>query len=96
MASTRKFYRTVVTVEILSEDPFDGTQDLEYIDWAITDGDCCGKQTVTVDNAELDGPAAAAFLVANGDDPEFFGLTEEGEDVEEILYILKDRYLFQL
>jgi hypothetical protein len=83
VASTRKFYRTVVTVEILSEDPFDGTQDLEYIDWAITDGDCSGRKTVTVDNAELDGLAAAALLVAQGSDPEFFGLTEEGEDVEE-------------
>jgi hypothetical protein len=73
MASGRKFYRTVVTVEILSEEPFDGSQDLEFIGHEITEGDCSGKQTVTVDNDEVDGPTAAALLVAQGSDPEFFG-----------------------
>lgn len=36
-----KFYRTVIQVEVLSEDPFECT-DLGEVNYAIAEGDCSG------------------------------------------------------
>lgn len=83
MPSRRTFHRTVVTIEILSEDPIgDVVDSLEMIDHQITDGDWSGKVDVT-SAEELDGPTAARLLAAQGSDPEFFGLTDDGDDVDE-------------
>lgn len=77
----RKFYRQVVTVEILSEELKDFDNDLEAIAAAITDGDCSGVVSVEVSD-EVDGLAMARLLAAQGSDPGFFMLDEEGNDVE--------------
>lgn len=80
--SERKFYKTIIQVEVLSEDPLENTDDLAHIHYLITGGDCSGViKTVSIN--ELDGSAAAKALLEQGSDTEFFQLTADGEDVDE-------------
>ena len=84
MSSQRKFYRSVVQVEVLSEDPWseESLVDLGELAYAITDGDCSGKATVSVHNEEKNGKEMAELLSAQASDPGFFMLTDDGEDSE--------------
>ena len=82
MPSKRKFYRTVIQVEILSEEPYCG-ESLTDIDDDITDGDCSGRIVDVVRNEEHDGAAMATLLQAQGSDPDFFRLLPTGEDEPE-------------
>jgi len=77
--SARKFYRTVIEVEVLSEEPFE-YDTLYQVHCSITEGHCSGTVTPKVKNEEVDGPAMAKLLIAQRSDPEFFGLTDDGED----------------
>lgn len=80
MISNRTFYRTIVTVEVLSEEPLPPQISLDDIAMEIDDGDWSGK--VEFGPSEpIDGPTAARLLRAQGSDPEFFQLNEQGEDV---------------
>ena len=82
MISTRTFYRTIITVEVLSEDPLPPEMDLEDVALEIHSGDYSGD--VKFGPAEpVDGPEMARLLKAQGSAPEFFQLNEDGEDVEE-------------
>ena len=74
-----KFYRTVVTVEILSDEPI-GSPSLQEIDHQIMEGDWSGQyhvDSVTV----LSPKEMAEALIEQGSDPEFFGLNDDGEKV---------------
>ena len=83
MPSTRTFYRTVISIEILSEEELDfSNESLEDIAYAIDEGDCSGK-TLVETFEEIDAATAAQLLQAHGSDPSFFGLTEDGEDEDE-------------
>lgn len=78
----RTFWRTVLKVEVLSEDKPLTDASLAEIEYAITDGDCSG--VVRVESVkELSPKQAAKALVAQGSDPEFFLLDEEGNEIEE-------------
>lgn len=77
--SRRTFFRTVLKVEILSEEPF-SAGDLSDVAYAITEGGCSGMWETTVDNQHIDGKEAAALLVAQASDPSFFNLNEDGSD----------------
>jgi hypothetical protein len=80
MPSQRKFYRTVIKVEVLSEEPV-SFDDLSDVVEAITTGDCSGDWKEEL-SQEVDGPTMARLLEAQGSDPDFFNLTEDGEDEE--------------
>jgi hypothetical protein len=75
------YYRQVFEIEVLSDDePIDG--DLENIRYQITDGHCSGVIHETI--CETVTPERMAkLLIAQGSDPEFFGLNENGEEVED-------------
>lgn len=79
----RKFYRTVIQVEVLSETPLDDDVDLDEVYAIITHGDCSGQCKRIVDNEQVDGKTMAKLLEAQESDPCFFWLTEDGEDTEE-------------
>jgi hypothetical protein len=82
--TNRKFYRTVIQVEILSESPYTEDYNLEAIAYDIGQGDCSGRVTDIVLNEEVDGPTMSKLLLAQGSDPGFFMLDdEELEDVED-------------
>lgn len=77
----RKFYRTVFTVEVLSEEPFGDGVDLVDLKYMINEGDCSGciRQS---DPEELDGLRAARALEKQHSDPGFFRLDEDGNDYD--------------
>ena len=79
MASQRRFYRTVLRVEVLSDRRV-SFGDLKEVAWAITAGDCSGEWRTAVKNERVDGPTMAKPLAAQGSDPFFFGLDEDGND----------------
>ena len=74
----KKFFKTTITIEILSEKKYNST-DLSKIAYDITDGDCSGKVEVS-SYQELTPQEAAKALLAQGSDPEFFGLDDDGND----------------
>lgn len=80
MSSKRKFYKTVLTVEVLSEEPFD-CNDLAQVHYAITQGDCSGVMN-RGGSRKISARTMAKALLKQGSDPEFFGLDEEGNDLE--------------
>jgi hypothetical protein len=79
--SERKFYRTVITLEVLSEEPYN-PDSLAQIAEDIMDGPCSGKWGITAQQT-VDGPQMAKMLQEQGSDPDFFQLTEDGKDLSE-------------
>lgn len=78
----RKFHRYVVRVEILSEDELNlSAMGLSGISYAITEGDCSGDYEIA-EHQKVDGATMAKLLIAQGSDPGFFQLTENGNDEE--------------
>ena len=78
--SERKFYRTRIVIEVLSEGAYEPNS-LEGIAHDIDEGDCSGMWDVT-DRVEVPVKEFVELVAAQACDPEFFGLTEEGEDRE--------------
>lgn len=75
----RKFHRTVIHVEILSEDPYTFTGNLVDVANDISSGDCSGVAR-TIHEEKCNGARMAQFLLAQGSNPEFFMLDDEGND----------------
>jgi hypothetical protein len=75
----RKFYKTTLQVTILSEEPFEW-DDLSSVHHSVTSGDCSGD-IEEIERITLNGKECASALIAQGSDPEFFQITEEGEDL---------------
>ncbi len=82
MSSRRKFYRTVLQFEMLTEEP-PRSVDLEDVHYEITEGHASGRLLQATEKV-VDGPTMARLLVEQGSDPEFFCLTPDGEDTEEL------------
>ena len=76
--SKRKFYRTVIQVEILSEEKFDtdGSMNLNDIELAITDGDCSGRVKTLIHNEVKNSQEIVELLKEQGSDCAFFQLAE--------------------
>jgi len=80
MTSERKFFKTVYTVTVLSEDtPFEG--DLHELAEVVESGDCCGGYVTT--SVEITGKQAADGLCELASDPGFFQLDSEGNDLDD-------------
>lgn len=74
-----QYFRTVIEVEILSEDePWNG----ELVDLAynINDGGCSGRVRIKLSN-EVTPKRMAQLLQSQGSDPGFFSLDENGNTV---------------
>jgi hypothetical protein len=81
-ATAGGFWKTVYTVEVLSEDTPLETHDLAELAYAIVEGDCSGQVEIT-ETLEVDGKTMARLLEAQASDPAFFGLDEDGNPLEE-------------
>ena len=77
--STRKFYKRIFQVEVLSEDPIPEEMDLDELHYQVTDGSWSGMMTAQ-DQEEVDGARMAELLRHQQSDPSFFRLTDKGED----------------
>lgn len=78
----RKFYKTTFILEVLSEDvppEWDNLNDIYYL---ISQGHCSGK-IISDESKEITAKEVAEALIAQGSDPEFFRLTEDGMDLED-------------
>lgn len=73
--SDRRYWLTRVTVEILSEEPFE-FDDLSDVNYAISDGDCVGQIT-SEPSVAIEADAAHAWLLEAGSEPGFFNTAEE-------------------
>ena len=77
----RKFYKTLITVEVLSEDPIPVGMTLEQIAHEAIHGDY-SMNIIGNDEVELNGKQAADHLYDQGSDPVFFRIDGDGNDVE--------------
>jgi hypothetical protein len=84
MKEPRKFFKTVITVTVLTEDgPVSEETPLDVVAQQIVNGDWSG--TVEHDGGtELTPALAAAALIDQGSDPEFFNLEVVGNDLDDL------------
>jgi len=73
----KKIYRTIIQVEILSEEPYEPNS-LDQIQYDIDEGDCSGSINAKVSNEEVSGEDAVKLIESQGSDPEFFGMDSDG------------------
>jgi len=84
MPTKRKFYRTVLAIEVLSETPISACTSYQDILREAEEGDFShASLPQEVYNQEIDGRKCAELLVRQGSDSGFFQLTDIGEDVED-------------
>lgn len=76
----KKFYVRTFTVQVLAEDKRDLPYDIADIGEAITSGPCSGTSDYV--DLEVDGREMVKLLEAQGADPEFFNINEDGSDKE--------------
>jgi hypothetical protein len=79
MTTKRKFFRTTYTVEILSEDPITASLETAIAEASRSGGSLVARIPPGV-TTEIDGRACADELYRFGSEPEFFMLTDEGDD----------------
>ncbi len=77
----RKFYRTLIQVEVVSEGPYD-PQSIEQLRDDIINGDCSGKWEV-VESEEVSGKEVVALCATHETEPSFFRLGADGNDLTE-------------
>lgn len=65
----KSYYRTVVQVEVLSDEPVGDPGDLASL--AYTDGGWSAEVRCTVNNQQVNDVTMAALLRAQGSDPSF-------------------------
>ena len=85
MASKRVFYRRVIEVEVLSEELLDSLDDLveDFMELLQTDEHCSVAWQDKEDLTVVPSQTAVKILTEHGTVPEYFMLTEDGEDIEE-------------
>lgn len=78
----RKFHKTTIVVEVLTEEPIPDTLSLAEIIQESSEGGYSykwGRNPGII----LNGKEAAEALIEQGSDADFFNLTEGGEDANE-------------
>jgi hypothetical protein len=79
----KKYYKSVIQIEILSDEPYEDGKSLDDIKYDINEGHCSGILSMVEHNQELNGFEMARALESQGSDPEFFGIDQNGEDLDE-------------
>lgn len=75
----RRFYKREYVIVLLSEEPIPECLELETIHYLMTEGHCSGIIN-DLGETKISGKRMASLLIQQGSDPEFFSLTQEGED----------------
>jgi hypothetical protein len=78
----RKFYRTVYTLEVLSEEPVPDITSLDDLHYQTQFGEYSGI-THRESSEEVNGKTMADLLMKQGSEPGFFKLDEQGNDTDE-------------
>lgn len=82
MPSKRRFYKTILQVEVLCEESPYEWDSLASVAHDITNGGCSGR-VKEISSQRLNGQQAAKALQDQGSDPEFFQLDKNGNDLED-------------
>lgn len=77
-----RFHRTIFLVEVLTDDGPYNPDSLEQIHRDIIDGPYSGT-IKTTSSISISSKTMATLLKSQGSDPEFFNLTDEGEDLDD-------------
>lgn len=75
-----KFYKTIIQVEVLSEDQPVNNLSLKQIVYEITEGDCVGTSEI-ISAREISPSDCAEELSRMGSEPEFFNLDDDGNSL---------------
>jgi len=79
----RKFYKTIITFEVLSEEPIPMDMEVQnIIDEAIEGGYSMSDAGMSA--IEMDGKQAAKELIEQASSPEFFRIDENGNDIDDL------------
>jgi hypothetical protein len=78
----KKLYKTVIQIEVLSEEPIPDGMSIEEIANEAMDG---GYSMVSgiKSSKVIEGKRAANAAHAQGSDPDFFGMDENGNEIDE-------------
>jgi len=79
--TARKFYQTIIAIEVLSEEPIPAGTDLPDIVQESIDGEY-SLRILKYYERPLNGKQVAKALLKQASAPSFFQLTEEGEELE--------------
>ena len=77
----RTFYRTVIAIEVLSEEPIPQGMELGDIVQETVEGSY-SMRPLKHEKTEINGKQAAQNLIRQGSHPSFFQLTKSGNDIE--------------
>jgi hypothetical protein len=78
----KTIYRTIFTVEVLSDEPINTNLDLSDLNNECTFGDYSGS-TTKGDSKPLKGIKAARAVIAQGSSPDFFMMDDQGNELED-------------
>lgn len=78
----KKIYRTVIQIEVLSEDPIPGDMTLDQVEEECNTGSFSGVHDFIKINEEIEGEEAAKAVRAQGSSPDFFQMDENGDEIE--------------
>ena len=81
VGGVRKLYRTTFSIDVLSEESLGDCLSLAQIDYAISEGDCCGGNLRSVETP-ITPKQAADSLYEFGSTPDFFQLDDDGNTIE--------------
>lgn len=79
----KKLYKSVIIVEVLSEEPIESSQSLADI---VSEGDTGSYSIMSYDkinNKEIKGIRAVREMKLHGSDVEFFGMDSKGNEIED-------------
>jgi len=79
----KTIYRTVIQIEVLSEDPIPEGTSITDIEQECDTGSYSGTHSWMAKNQPITGQAAADLLLAQGSSVDFFGMDEEGNDIRD-------------
>jgi hypothetical protein len=78
----KTIYKTVIMLEVLSEEPIPDGMTLGDIDRECEEGMYTGRNETTVFNKPVKGKRAAEAVKRQGSDPSFLNMDENGNEIE--------------
>jgi hypothetical protein len=83
MTKKKVLYRSVIEIEVLSEDPIPEDMSLNDIEDECNTGSFSGVHDKKIMNQKLVGLDAVKATLKQGSSPDFFQMTEEGNEFGE-------------
>jgi len=77
----KTLYRTVIQLEIISETPIEHSMSVSEMQRECDDGEFSGSTDTVISNEPISGKAAAAKVIEQGSDTEFFNMDEDGNEI---------------